>query len=665
MLLEADEICRENDIRYALFGATALRAHARHCFGDNEDSVVKIAMIPRDAMRFVEAVEREARPDRYIEYLGNNPEVGRINVRYGNRNTIDFVPADTAAFKNFGIYIEVILLRYDSLLAPVRLFEHALLVETEYQVRLRTGRSVVRAFCGVWKHVKSAVGPERYAAHLLESTASDGLLRDKQNVVAKQFGRKNKSYLSCWFTDLDECELEGHLFFVPRDTEEYLEKEYGEFWEKRAEALENRGHREGHIYDIQCGMDTWSSESWDGDMVGEYKVQRARLMGKRVRSRIRSARNGRAWARVRRSAMRYKLWEEYEPQRALVLDLAAKGADEELGNVLAHYLRILEGYVKRGYVPVFDEDIFDVAVAWLWRNGEKGKAVTLRALRPLSRDWPIEIDVGEYMDWETTALREAKESNLERIREFVARDISKCIYMYLDVNQYGLDNPNMKLWILTSVNTKVICGVAMRYHDSISLVTNGSVQDLSPFVELIEQQKPTMVSGDLDLIKAVSESCSIEYDLEEGYVYDITDYRVLDGEADIQPALDSEMREIAQLICSDESIGSYYDVDDLEEQLRTRKENGTGRNFVIREDGVIFAHIATYAEGMGIGVTAGLIVDEQHRDKPYGTFLESYLVDSMRKDGLRAFTFVTNRKRARLFDAMGGKLCGRYGKMTR
>ena len=98
LLLEADEICRENGIRYALFGATALRAHARHCFGDGEDSVVKIAMYPRDAMRFVEAVEREGRPDRYLEYLGNNPDVGRINIRYGNRNTIDFVPADTAAF---------------------------------------------------------------------------------------------------------------------------------------------------------------------------------------------------------------------------------------------------------------------------------------------------------------------------------------------------------------------------------------------------------------------------------------------------------------------------------------------------------------------------------------------------------------------------------------
>ena len=261
-------------------------------------------------------------------------------------------------------------------------------------------------------------------------------------------------------------------------------------------------------------------------------------------------------------------------------------------------------------------------------------------------------------------LRKATEGDLPEIREITSEDIGKCVYMYLDVHKYGLDNPDMELWVDRDPESDALVSVAMRYHDSLSFLSKDPEVDPAGFIELIDMFHPQMISGDLALIKKIQAQLDAGYELEEGWVYDITNYRLLETDVPIEPAKIDEMREIAALICSDESIGGYYDVDDLARQLKERALDGMGRNFVIRDKGRIFAHIATYAEECGIGVTAGMIVDPAYRDVPYGTLLESYLVESMRRDGLLAYTFVTQKKRARLLAAMGGSERGRYGKLT-
>ena len=266
-----------------------------------------------------------------------------------------------------------------------------------------------------------------------------------------------------------------------------------------------------------------------------------------------------------------------------------------------------------------------------------------------------------YLQKEPKVFAEATEADLNEIRAFTERDVSKGVYMYIDVRKYGLNNPHMKLWVLRSANTNRINAVVMKYHDSMSIVADESVVDLGFFADLVNELKPTMVSGELELIKKAIPLLEADYEVEEGWVYDITDYRLLESDVGIERAYLEDMAEAARLISEE---WPYYDRADLEGQLRQRLSEGMARNFKICKDGKMVAHICTYAEYAGIGVTAGLVVDEDYRDMPYGTFLESHLVDSMRNDGLKAYTFVTSKKRTRLFDAMGGKELSRYGKLT-
>ena len=133
----------------------------------------------------------------------------------------------------------------------------------------------------------------------------------------------------------------------------------------------------------------------------------------------------------------------------------------------------------------------------------------------------------------------------------------------------------------------------------------------------------------------------------------------------IEDGHEADTMDIAQLIAQDEGIGSYYEVEDLANQLSERIRTGMGRSFVIREKNKIVAHIASYAEFNGIATTGGLIVDPKYQNGLYGGVLESHLVHTLLQEDFQVYTFVTNRLRKKLLTAWGNTCVGKYGKMTR
>jgi len=90
-----------------------------------------------------------------------------------------------------------------------------------------------------------------------------------------------------------------------------------------------------------------------------------------------------------------------------------------------------------------------------------------------------------------------------------------------------------------------------------------------------------------------------------------------------------------------------------------------GRNYIIREDGKIIGHIATYAELDDVAVTGGLIVERAYEGHMFGAVLEGYIVRQMREEGFRLYTFVVNHKRYKLLKNMGNLPVGEYGKMIK
>jgi N-acetylglutamate synthase-like GNAT family acetyltransferase len=260
-------------------------------------------------------------------------------------------------------------------------------------------------------------------------------------------------------------------------------------------------------------------------------------------------------------------------------------------------------------------------------------------------------------------MRLAREEELNDILDFLEPDLGNCVYLYMDIKKYGLNNKNMKVWVN---NAPCLSSVVMRYYDSMQLYSSKEVEDSNEILECICCENVKMISAPKSLIELLKEDKRIreQYNSKDGYTFWFGNYRKFPYE-EIETADVGDLKEIAELICMDEEFSGNYQSEVLERQLRERLLTGMGRNYKIQKDGKIIAHIATFAEEAQIAVTSGLIVHPQYRNFPYGTMLESYIVNVLQEEGFRVFTFINDKKRVKLQKALGHKECGQYEKLMR
>lgn len=262
-------------------------------------------------------------------------------------------------------------------------------------------------------------------------------------------------------------------------------------------------------------------------------------------------------------------------------------------------------------------------------------------------------------------MNRAVEADKVIIIKELEKDILNNVYMYIDILTYGLDNDFMDVWVCREENE--IKQIVLKYYDSFQVYVAEGEYCYTDILKLILEYQPAMVSGKADIIeKLYSKSNELSKLYKETYgVVLIQPYVKLDKNI-FSPELASknDMEEIAQLICSDEGIGGHYDPVDLRDQLIRRYEDKTGRNYVIRKDGKIVAHYATYAEAPGIAVMGGLIVSQEYRGKGYARLLHSYLANTLITENKKAVLFCHEENALNMYLKLGAEIYSRYGKLT-
>ena len=261
-------------------------------------------------------------------------------------------------------------------------------------------------------------------------------------------------------------------------------------------------------------------------------------------------------------------------------------------------------------------------------------------------------------------MKEARESDIAEVLKYLIENIADCIYMYIDIKKYGLENPNMKVWIERDRKTNQLLSVVMKYYNNIQLYAQGNTWNQECLIQLLRKEKASMISGKEEMIQALALPLETQYNNTFGMVYQIEAYREFDEVENIIYAKIEDMPEIASLIYSDDLFHENYQEKVLEEQLTERFLTGMGRNIIIRQDGKIVAHIATYAEFENIAITSGLIVHTDYRKSGLGFLIESFLINELLREEKLVYTFVLEPKRVALLNAIGAKPVSRYGKLT-
>ena len=142
---------------------------------------------------------------------------------------------------------------------------------------------------------------------------------------------------------------------------------------------------------------------------------------------------------------------------------------------------------KKAWVFALISKFFELLEYCLIANGKPALAHKLRSLIAPS-DWQKITLPNEK---EEQGVRVATQNDVPAILVYLKRHVQDCLYMYIDIGKYGLDNPNMQVWL--DSDNHGINFVVMKYHDSISVYSDNDTWDTEAVMRLIQDQKSDLL----------------------------------------------------------------------------------------------------------------------------------------------------------------------------
>lgn len=244
----------------------------------------------------------------------------------------------------------------------------------------------------------------------------------------------------------------------------------------------------------------------------------------------------------------------------------------------------------------------------------------------------------------------AKKEDVSRILTYLEQDLKNSLYSYIDLKKFGIENPNLTVYFDESDG---ICCTALKYYEGLQLFDAEGKMDAEKTAELIKALKSHIVSSTIDVIEKLYPLLKDTYEMEQGYVTEMLSMPECEISEEVRPAELSEYDEIAKLVCSDKGVGGHYAPEELKEQLLTRIAEGMGRNYVLKRDGEIIHHAATYAELDNLAVISGVITREDWRGKGIGTLAIRKLCYDLLQEGKKPCLFYYTKQAEGFYKKIG------------
>lgn len=268
--------------------------------------------------------------------------------------------------------------------------------------------------------------------------------------------------------------------------------------------------------------------------------------------------------------------------------------------------------------------------------------------------------------------RIAQENDVNILLEYFEQDLKNCLYSYIDLKKYGIDNPNLTVYFdadqsqaeHADCSSNLVDGddclkvgdikcTALKYYEGLQLFDADGAMDTEAAAELIRTLGSHIVSSTVDVIEKLYPLLKNSYEMEQGYVTEMLNMPECEISGEVRPAKLEEYDEISKLICSDAGVGGHYEPEELKEQLLTRLSEGMGRNYVLKRDGEIIHHAATYAELDNLAVISGVITREDYRGKGIGTLAIRKLCHDLLSEGKKPCLFCYTRQAVELYKKIG------------
>ena len=261
-------------------------------------------------------------------------------------------------------------------------------------------------------------------------------------------------------------------------------------------------------------------------------------------------------------------------------------------------------------------------------------------------------------------IQECDNTQQNIVKDYIGDEYYKCLYLYIDMQQYGCMSEYTKTWI--QEDNGEITAVMLAYHSAMHVYSKHLNIDVQELTEFLMEKNPSIICASAELIKLLEPHMSSNgFVSEYGHIEKYIHCKPSSANCDIRLANKDDIKEIAKLLYDDDDIGSSYTMEDLVKQIEERIESGFVRSYVIKQDNQVVAHLATGAEIAKLCTVCYGITDLNYRGRGYFRNLMVYLCTELGKEGKEIYSVYYMENARKQHHKVGFVDCCEFGKLYR
>ena len=233
-------------------------------------------------------------------------------------------------------------------------------------------------------------------------------------------------------------------------------------------------------------------------------------------------------------------------------------------------------------------------------------------------------------------IAKCSNSDQQLIEEYIGERYPECLYLYLDLKQYGVESRYTSCWLQR--NGERIDAVMLLYHTAMHLFSASNIFNVHEIVNFVEDHNPSIICAAQKTIEKISADLMHDgYLVEYGHIGKLKkierNSNYIPQQADIE-----DIDEIARLLYQDDDIGASYSYDDLKAQIKERLEQDFVRSYIIKNDGHVVCHVGTGAEISNVCTIAYCITDVRYRGKGLFSSLLAFACEELSKENKEIYS---------------------------
>jgi len=249
----------------------------------------------------------------------------------------------------------------------------------------------------------------------------------------------------------------------------------------------------------------------------------------------------------------------------------------------------------------------------------------------------------------------------EIIDSYISDDYSKCLYLYLNYKRYGFDSQQVKIY-LQRINSE-ISSIMLTYYDTVHIYSRNQTIDSEEIAQFLIKNNPTMICGEKIIIEQLFLKMNKQgYLSEYGFIRCLNEINNVEY-IELQEATETDFDNITKLLMTDEGLSGAQTYNSLKKQLLERYKQKFSRNFILKEQDEIIAHVCTGAENDEIAILTNLIVHNNYRNQGLGKRVCQNFCSKLISNGQKVFLVNYTQETNQLYEKIGFIKCCDWGKL--